>query len=103
MGRRRLRPRAARKRLPPVGGIVAPPAKIRLTFSEAVEPKFSALALSGPGGAVPRGRAGVAPGDARALVVKVGGTLAPGGYTVKWRAVSVDSHRTPGDFDFTVK
>lgn len=72
---------------PPVDGIVAPPAKIRLTFSEAVEPKFSALTLSGPGGAVPLGRAGVA----------------PGGYTVKWRAVSLDSHQTQGDFDFTVK
>jgi methionine-rich copper-binding protein CopC len=88
---------------PPVGGTVAPPSEIRLTFSEGVEPRFSGLAVSGPGGAVPVGKASVAPGDNKVLVVKVGKTLAPGTYSVKWHAVSVDTHHTQGDFDFTVK
>jgi len=88
---------------PPVGGTVAAPAEIRITFSEGIEPKFSGVALSGPGGAVPVGKATTAAGDDKVLVVKVGKTLAPGTYTVKWRAVSVDTHRTQGDFDFTVK
>ena len=88
---------------PPVGGTVAAPSEIRITFSEGIEPKFSGVALSGPGGAVPTGKASVAPGDDKQLIVKVGKTLAPGTYTVKWHAVSVDTHHTQGDFDFTVK
>ena len=88
---------------PPVGGTVESPAQISITFSEGVEPKFSGVAVSGPGGAVPVGKASVAPGDNKVLVVKVGKKLAPGTYTVKWHAVSVDTHHTQGDFDFTVK
>ena len=82
---------------------VAPPADIRLTFSEGVEPKFSGVALTGAGGAVPVGRASVAPDDDKVMIVKLGQTLAPGTYTVKWHAVSVDTHHTQGTFDFTVK
>ncbi len=57
---------------PPVGGAVAPPAEIRITFSEGIEPKFSGVALSGPSGAVPVGKVSVAPGDAKVMVVKIG-------------------------------
>ena len=89
--------------VPPVGGTVAPPAEIRLTFSEGVEPKFSGVALTGAGGAVPVGPASVAPDDDKVMIVKLGQTLAPGTYTVKWHAVSVDTHHTQGTFDFTVK
>ena len=88
---------------PPVGGTVAAPSEIRLTFSEGVEPKFSGVVVSGPGGAVPVGKASVAPGDNKVLVVKVGKPLAPGAYSVKWHVVSVDTHHTQGEFDFTVK
>ena len=88
---------------PPVGGAVDSPAQISITFSEGVEAKFSGIAVSGPGGAVPVGKPSVAPSDNKTLVVKVGKTLAPGTYTVKWHAVSVDTHHTQGDFDFTVK
>jgi hypothetical protein len=88
---------------PPVGGTVAAPSQISITFSEGVEPKFSGVTVSGPGGAVPVGKPATAPGDNKVLVVKVGKTLAPGTYTVKWHAVSVDTHHTQGDFDFTVK
>jgi hypothetical protein len=88
---------------PPVGGTVDAPSEIRISFSEGVEPKFSGVALSGPGGAAPVGKASVAAGDNKVLVVKVGKKLAPGTYTVKWHAVSVDTHHTQGNFDFTVK
>jgi methionine-rich copper-binding protein CopC len=88
---------------PPVGGTVDAPSEIRITFSEGIEPKFSGVALSGPGGAAPVGKASVAAGDNKVLVVKVGKKLPPGTYTVKWHAVSVDTHHTQGDFDFTVK
>ena len=88
---------------PPVGGAVAAPQEIRLTFSEGVEPKFSSIALSGPAGAIATGAAGTAAGDSHTLVVKIGHPLAPGSYSVKWRATSTDTHRTQGGFDFTVK
>jgi copper resistance protein C len=88
---------------PPVGGTVSAPSEIRITFSEGVEPRFSGVALSGPSGAVAVGKVNVAPGDNKVMVVKIGRKLAPGTYTVKWRAVSVDTHHTQGDFDFTVK
>jgi len=88
---------------PPVGGAVESPAEIRITFSEGIEPKFSGVALSGPGGAIPIGKASVEAGDDKVLIARVGRKLTPGTYTVKWRAVSVDTHRTQGDFAFTVK
>jgi len=88
---------------PPVGGTVSAPTEIAIHFSEGIEPKFSGLALSGPQGAVPVGKAALAPGDDKAMVVKIGRKLAAGQYTVKWRAVSVDTHRTQGHFEFTVK
>jgi copper resistance protein C len=88
---------------PPVGGTVSAPSEIRITFSEGVEPHFSGVALSGPHGVVPVGKASVAPGDNKVMVVRIGKKLKPGTYTVKWHAVAVDTHHTQGDFDFTVK
>ena len=45
------------KSTPPAGGTVASAGEIRLEFSEGVEPKFSKVTLTGPGGtAVPLGR-----------------------------------------------
>ena len=88
---------------PTVGGTVSAPSEITIHFSEGIEPKFSGVALSGPKGAVPVSRASVAAGDDTAMVVKIGRKLPPGDYTVKWHAVSVDTHRTQGHFDFTVK
>ncbi|RBP09724.1 hypothetical protein DFR50_12169 [Roseiarcus fermentans] len=88
---------------PPVGGTVSSPSQIRLEFSEGVEPKFSGVTLSGPGGSAPLGAAAVEAGHQNVLIVPVAKPLAPGDYTVKWRAVSVDTHHTQGTFAFTVK
>ena len=92
------------KAMPPVGGAVTSPAEIRLKFSEGVEPRFSGIALTAEGAAaVPLGQPSVDPADKSVLIVKVGKTLPPGLYTVTWHAVSVDTHHTQGDFQFTVK
>ena len=92
------------KATPAVGGAVTSPAEIRLKFSEGVEPRFSGVALTAEGGAaVPLGKPSVDPADNSVLIVKVGKTLPPGVYTVNWHAVSVDTHHTQGDFQFTVK
>ena len=91
------------KATPPVGGTVAAPREIRLEFSEGVEPKFTGLALmSASGAAVPVGPAKTEAGNGAVLIVPIGKALTPGVYTVRWHAVSVDTHHTQGDFQFTV-
>ena len=92
------------KATPPVGGTVASPSEIRLEFSEGVEPKFSGVTLTAAGGETePLGAARVEAGHEDVLIVPVAKALPPGAYTVHWHAVSVDSHHTQGDFQFTVK
>ncbi len=91
------------KAVPAVGGTVSSPSEIRLKFTEGVEPRFSGIALTAAGGAAqPLGKAGVDPADNSVLIVKVAKKLPPGVYTVKWHAVSVDTHHTQGSFYFTV-
>ena len=91
------------KATPAVGGTVASASEIRLEFSEGVEPKFSKVSLTGPGGAVPLGAAKTEPSNQAVLIVPISKALAAGAYTVHWQAVSVDTHHTPGTFEFTVK
>lgn len=89
--------------VPPVGGAVpASPKEIRLTFSEAVEPRFSGIELATSNGrSIAIGPVATAPGDDKQLVLAVP-PLAPGRYRVNWHVVSVDTHRTEGEYTFTV-
>jgi methionine-rich copper-binding protein CopC len=92
------------KATPPVGGTVASASEIRLEFSEGVEPKFTKVTLTGPGGAVaPLGAASTESGNQAVLIVPISKPLSAGVYTVRWQAVSVDTHHTQGTFEFTVK
>ena len=92
------------KSTPPVGGTVASANEIRLEFSEGVEPKFSKVTLTGPGGgAAPLGPATIESGNEAILIVPIAKPLSAGVYTVRWQAVSVDTHHTQGTFEFTVK
>jgi methionine-rich copper-binding protein CopC len=91
------------KATPAVGGTVASASEIRLEFSEGVEPKFSKVSVTGPGGAVPLGAAKTEPSNAAVLIVPISKPLSAGAYKVHWQAVSVDTHHTQGTFEFTVK
>lgn len=88
---------------PPVGGTVhTPPAEVAITFSEAVEPGFSSIAVTTPSGSpVDTHGLHTAPGNAKQLVIGLG-AVAPGTYRVEWHATSVDTHKTEGTFTFTV-
>jgi hypothetical protein len=88
---------------PPVGSEVASsPAELAITFTEGVEPLFSTIELRAPNGAqVPAGAPHTAPDDNRILSVALP-KLPPGTYTVIWHATSVDTHKTEGNFRFTV-
>jgi methionine-rich copper-binding protein CopC len=73
--------------------------KVELHFSEALEPSFSKVSVTDAGGH------DMAAGD-----IDVSGTemdvqlkkLSPGRYRVSWHAVSVDTHRTEGKYNFLI-
>ena len=89
---------------PIVGGTVpTSPKEIRLTFTEAIEPRFSGIDLTtADGRAIATGAAAVDPGNDKQLVLMVP-PLTPGRYRVHWHVVSVDTHRTEGEYSFTVE
>jgi copper resistance protein C len=89
--------------VPAVGSRVATaPDAVRIWFTEALEPAFSTMTvLNAQGDDVDRGDARVDARDPTLLSVSLK-PLPPGTYKVVWRAVSRDTHRTEGDFTFTV-
>ncbi len=91
------------KATPAVGSTVSPPSEIRLEFSEGVELKFTKVTLTGPSGAAALGAASTESGNQAVLIVPISRPLSAGVYTVRWQAVSVDTHHTQGTFEFTVK
>jgi len=89
---------------PPGGAVSASPSEIRITFSEGVEPRFSAIALTTQtGAAAPLGKPTVDPNDDKTLVAPVSAPLKPGVYTVHWHVVATDTHKTQGSFQFTIR
>ena len=88
---------------PPVGSeIAAAPPELSITFTEGVEPLFSTIEVHGAGGtAVSTGTPHVAPGNNRRLTVELP-KLPQGTYTVIWHATSVDTHKTEGNYQFTI-
>jgi len=88
---------------PAVGSTVkAAPKEVTLSFTEAVEPKFSSIEVqNAKGAAMQSGTAKGVAGNTAQLTVVVK-PLAAGTYKVNWRVLSVDTHRTRGSFSFTV-
>ena len=89
---------------PRVGAVVqGSPDAVRIWFDGELEPAFCQIAVSdGSGQRVDRGDARVDANGRRLLQVSVP-PLAPGTYSVHWAVLSIDGHRTTGDFRFTVK
>jgi methionine-rich copper-binding protein CopC len=77
------------------------PSALGLAFSEVVEPKLSRIVVLRPDGTAVNSASLTESDDPRRIVLQLPG-LQPGTYTVKWVAVSVDTHRTEGSFRFTV-
>jgi copper resistance protein C len=88
---------------PKVGSAVAaPPVAARLWFTEPLEPAFSSIAVVDANGhRVDAGQPQPDTHDPLLLQVPLA-RLAPGEYTVVWRAVSIDTHVTQGRFTFRV-
>lgn len=82
--------------------VVQAPKEVSIWFTEALEPKFSTIEVRDAGGAaVHTGTAKLAEDNAAQLRVPLK-PLPPGTYRVIWRVLSVDTHRTQGDFTFRV-
>lgn len=89
----------------PAAGAATPPTDtVRLTFSEAIEAKFSKVTVKGDGGA-DQGPASLRldPSDSKVVIATLPKALGAGSYQLHWQVVSVDTHRTEGDFAFAVK
>ena len=79
------------------------PTALRLEFSEALELAFSGVDLATASGSALALNGVRFADDTHKVLVAGLPILAPGTYRVKWHAVSVDTHRTEGEFTFTVK
>jgi hypothetical protein len=92
-----------KKSSPAAGAVVAPRvSSLLMTFTEAVQPKFCAVTVTdGMGMRADTGAPRAVPGHANELSVPVHFQMA-GKYTVKWHALSVDTHKTKGSYSFTV-
>ena len=88
---------------PAVGSTLhSAPTQVTLTFSEALEPRFSTIVVQNQIGApVDRHDLHVAGDDAHHVAIGLV-PLAAGTYSVVWHATSVDTHKTEGSFTFTI-
>jgi copper resistance protein C len=88
---------------PGVGATVtAAPAAVTLSFTEGLEPRFSSITVADASGQrVDLGDAHLVQGDQTRFAVGLK-PLPPGRYKVEWRVTSVDTHKTNGNFSFTV-
>ncbi len=90
--------------IPAVGSTVTTaPTQVVLQFSEPIEAAFSRVEVTdSTGRRVDNGDGRPDPSDRTHMKVTLM-PLAPGTYRVNWYALSVDTHRTEGDFTFTVR
>lgn len=89
---------------PKVGSTVAnSPVQVKVWFTQDLEPAFSTLEVQdAQGKEVDKKDAHLDDKDKTLFVVSLP-PLASGTYTVIWHAVSVDTHKTQGRFEFNVK
>lgn len=89
---------------PKVGSTVnQSPKEVKIWLSQSVEPAFSTIEVfDSAGKQIDKKDSHVDKSDKTVLIVSVP-DLGPGTYKVVWHVVSTDTHKTHGDFKFTVK
>lgn len=87
---------------PAADSTVSAPANVTIKFSGALEPKFSMITVTNASGHVVNKEASTVGSDSKVMTVALP-PLPPGVYSVHWVGVSTDSHRSQGDYKFTVK
>ncbi|HET6762071.1 MAG TPA: copper resistance protein CopC [Longimicrobiaceae bacterium] len=79
--------------------------EVRLRFSEAVEPSFTSVTLTGPDGK-PLPSGGItfpSDGGGRMAVIALSTPMGAGSWTVAWKTAAADGHASRGTFRFTVR
>ena len=74
----------------------------RLVFTEGVEQAFTKVVLTHDQAPVAVSSIKTEPANKKILIVTPAQPLPAGTYNVKWNAVSVDTHKSTGDYSFTV-
>ena len=95
---------AALLRTEPVASrtVNSPPAQVRLTYSEPVEPRFAIVSVTdADGNQVTAGSPTGEPGSPQTLVTPLR-RVSEGWYLVFWRVISADGHPVRGAFTFAV-
>ena len=87
---------------PAADSTVTAPKELRLVFSEGVEASFTKVTLTSDGEPVAIKGIETTPGDQKILIVTPEKPLAAGKYIVEWHAISVDTHKSDGNYAFTV-
>ena len=83
--------------------IATSPTEIDLTFSEALNLKFSGATLvASDKSEVKLGEPMLMEGN-KMMMMPVAETLEAGTYTVEWHVLSADGHKTKGNYSFTLK
>lgn len=87
---------------PSAGSMVkSSPSTATITFTVPIESRFSVIEVhDAKGNRMDSGSAQTT--GSKSISVDLP-TLPPGTYTVTWQALSVDTHRTQGRFEFTVR
>lgn len=84
--------------------VTAAPQALTLNFSEGIEPKFSGISVTGAQQQIIRtGTVKRNENDKKQMIVPLEQPLTLGDYTVNWHVVSVDGHKTSGQYHFSVK
>lgn len=87
---------------PAAGSTVASADELRLVFTEGVEQAFTKVVISHDQTPVAVSSLKTEPGNQKVLIVTPAQPLPAATYQVKWNAVSVDTHKSAGDYSFTV-
>ena len=87
----------------PDSSVQSAPDAVTISFTEGVEPRFSSIEVQDAAGhRVDKGTANTSPSDNKQFSIGLQ-PLQPGTYKVTWHATAVDTHKTDGTFQFTVK
>ena len=88
---------------PKVGATVRQsPSQVKIWFTQELEPAFSGIRVMGSDGLEVDQKDAHVDAKEKTLMTVTLPQLPPGTYKVSWHVVSVDTHRTQGDFKFTV-
>ena len=89
---------------PRVGSVVpAAPKEVKIWFTQEPEHAFSSIQVFDANGKqIDKADTRTDPNDDKVLIVSLP-DVGPGTYRVVWHVLSIDAHRTQGEFKFTVK